>query len=171
MTFLAETAATTGEVVAPVPAPAPVTRAWIRPEAVRAILDAYVKSAATEPCGVLLGRERRGSVRVADVVVLPNVHPAPDRSFLMDPEGILRATKDARAADLEVVGTWHGHVRGGPWPGRADHEAALGPASAPPSLRPRVLVIVGRGTRGRPVLRAFSARASDGSLFEIPLSV
>jgi proteasome lid subunit RPN8/RPN11 len=143
------------------PAPAPV-RARIDPSAVAALLDAYSAATADEPCGLLFGERDGAFVSIREAPSLENVHPSPDRSFLLDPDEQQRAIRERRDRGLELVGTWHGHVRGGPFPGQQDLEGVL-------AAHAGIVVIVGRGTRGRAVMRAYVPTARDAK--EIPLSV
>lgn len=143
--------------------PKTVRRVWIDAGAVRAVLAAYGAAGAHEPCGLLLGAESPEGVQVVEAPALANVHSAPDRAFLISPEEQLRVAREGKERNLEVVGAWHGHVRGGPWPGYADEDAATGESPT----RLRVLLIVGRGAGGRPVLRAFAP--GRRGLREVPL--
>jgi proteasome lid subunit RPN8/RPN11 len=145
------------------------TKAWIDPHAVRALLDAYASASGEEPCGLLLGRRRGDAAWIDEAIALRNVHAEPRRAFLLDPAGHLGAARDARERGLEVLGTWHGHLEGPPYPGLADAEGMSAfraiPGDATPG--PALLAIVGRGTTGRAVLRVF-APGPDGPR-EIPL--
>ena len=149
------------------PPVAPVARAWIEPEAVDSLLKAYGAAAATEPCGLLLGARQGAVVWIREAPALRNVHPSPDRAFLLDPDEQIRVATAARQRGREVIGAWHGHVRGGPFPGEQDVSGAA-PVEDLPS-RHAVLVIVGRGTRGRAVMRAYAL--GRGGPDEIPLAL
>jgi proteasome lid subunit RPN8/RPN11 len=124
---------------------------------VPALIEAWSAAGGREPCGLLVGVVERGVLRIDRAVSLPNVHPTPAEAFALEPEDQVRAAAEARGAGLVVVGTWHGHLAGGPWPGRMDVEAmeasrALTDALAAP---PWVHLVVARGTSARPVVRAF----------------
>ena len=69
-----------------------------------------------EGCGVLLGREV-GDVRVVErVAPLVNRHPdSRHNRYLIAPENVLEAEREAREAGLDVVGFFHSHP---------DHSAA-----------------------------------------------
>jgi proteasome lid subunit RPN8/RPN11 len=148
---------------------AALSRAWIEAEAVGSLMKAYAAAAAAEPCGLLLGARKDRVVWIREAPVLRNAHPAPDRAFLLDPDEQQRVARDAQARGLEVVGTWHGHVRGGPFPGEQDTAGATPAREGGLPSRHAVLVIVGRGTRGRAVMRAYSADEAGPS--EIPLAL
>jgi proteasome lid subunit RPN8/RPN11 len=131
------------------------------------LLDAWTPAHGSEPCGLLLGTIESGVLRVQEAVAVRNSHSTPDRAFQIRPEDQAPVLRDAPARGLQVVGTWHGHLRGGPFPGWQDHEGFLEASRVSPTGVGHALVIVGRGTAGRPVLRAF---VPDGRrLREIPL--
>ncbi len=144
----------------------PIVRAWIRPSAVRSILDAYAAAGGREPCGLLLGRTTAGTARIREAPQARNAHPRPGSNFLVAPEDHARIQREARADDAEVVGYWHGHLAGPAAPGHGDREG-LAAAEGVEGRLP-LLVIVGRGAGVAPVVRAWSRRACG--LREVPLA-
>jgi proteasome lid subunit RPN8/RPN11 len=142
-------------------------RAWIAPGAVATLLAAYRSAAGVEPCGVVAGRLDRDAARIASAIPLRNAHAMPDRAFLMTPEDLLGASRRAADGGGALLGFWHGHLQGGPYPGREDESEFLAFAAGPNAAWAKVLVVAGRGASGRPVLRAY-ARSRD-VLREVPL--
>jgi len=63
-----------------------------------------------ETCGLLLGRQAVGLVRVRELLQARNLNRerAGDR-FLLDPQGFIRGDALARRLGLEIVGIWHSH--------------------------------------------------------------
>jgi proteasome lid subunit RPN8/RPN11 len=142
-----------------------VTRAWIRPEALRALLDAYASAEGREPCGALLGTVAPPHVRVEGAVALENVHPLGDRAFRVAPEALLHVVRHARAAGTSVVGIWHGHLEGRSTPGREDVASHVEAGD----LAPALLVVLGRGLGPAPVVSAW-ARGKRG-FYRVTLAV
>jgi proteasome lid subunit RPN8/RPN11 len=106
-------------------------------------------------------------VRIRAAEALRNAHPTPDRGFLIEPEEILAALRRAEETGAGLVGFWHGHLVGGPFPGERDESDFLAFAEGQNGAWARALVVVGRGAAGRPVLRAY-VRSRTG-LREVPL--
>lgn len=78
-----------------------------------------------ECCGVLLGREARGVVRVDRSV--PAVNQRRDRRsdrYRVSPRLLLGLQKRARADNLEMVGCYHSHPMGDPRPSLVDRADA-----------------------------------------------
>jgi proteasome lid subunit RPN8/RPN11 len=144
----------------------PPAAVWITPDAVGALLEAWRRPAGAEPCGLLLGGVDRAGIRVREVAALPNRHATPDRAFLLDPADQTEARRAAEARGLAVVGYWHGHLRGGPFPGWQDREGAEAAARAG-GIAASAMLIAGCGSGGHPVLRAFVPRGRR--LIEVPL--
>ena len=121
------------------------------------MLDAHASAGGVEPCGLLVGRRAETVLRVAEAVALRNAHADPRRAFLLDPEAHLREAAAARERGLEVLGTWHGHLTGPPVPGVGDAEGMAAFAAIPGEADRGscLLAIVGRGSGGRAVVRAF----------------
>jgi proteasome lid subunit RPN8/RPN11 len=128
-----------------------------RPNVLRELIAAWEVSPRSEPCGLLLGRLERQVLEVERAVALPNVHETADRAFRIAPADLLRVSREARRAGLEVVGAWHAHPRGAAWPGVADREAMDASRAVTDALgtTPWIHVIVGLGSGAKAVVRAF----------------
>ncbi len=74
-------------------------------------LEAHLERAYPEEgCGVLLGRDGPQGRRVERVIGFENRQDdARGRRYLIDPEQLLGAEREARAQGLEVVGFFHSH--------------------------------------------------------------
>ena len=129
--------------------------AWVQAEVVQALLAADREAATTrsEPCGALLGYHGPRGTEVLEAVALTNTHPSPGRGFAIEPQAVLAAARDARSRGLDVVGFWHAHIEGPAWPGMLDEEGMR--AAQAEGIGPYVHLVVGRGSTGRRVLRAF----------------
>ena len=64
-----------------------------------------------EICGVLLGREAGGHKTVTDLLPIENQFEADEQyhRFLITPQDMFRAEKQARGQGLSVVGFYHSH--------------------------------------------------------------
>ena len=63
-----------------------------------------------EGCGVLLGREAEGERWVERVIAIDNVREdSRHNRYLIAPGQFLAAEREARAADLDVIGFFHSH--------------------------------------------------------------
>lgn len=162
----------------PPPRPRPVisrfTHVVIEPEAVSALLASQTEATKAEPCGLLVGRRAGETAHIRLAVAIPNAHMTPDRGFLLATREALEAARASRDAGHAILGTFHGHLRGAPFPSAADiaglAAASLGPGSAnAPNALAHVFVIVGRGQGPRPVMRSWTWRANR--LREIPMRV
>lgn len=131
----------------------PLLQIWMSSPALKAVLDAGAAKDRVEPCGALFGYRVPLGAEVLEAVRVKNAHPSPDRAFLLDPLGIVEAARAARAKGLDLVGFWHGHLDGPAWPGMLDEEGMRAVQSD--SLAPYAHVVVGRGTTGKRVIRAF----------------
>jgi len=88
----------------------------ILPRAVRDAVIAHARAAApSECCGVLIGSE--GAITSA--VAANNLSGNPNR-FLVDPADHIRASREARAAGLDVVGFYHSHPHSAAVPSETD---------------------------------------------------
>jgi proteasome lid subunit RPN8/RPN11 len=78
-----------------------------------------------ECCGFLLGEERDGAIRVARIAPAANERQESRHNrFVMSPETVLAAHKEARAAGLAVVGYYHSHPDHPAEPSEFDREHA-----------------------------------------------
>lgn len=83
----------------------------------------HARSSADEVCGVLIGR-RAPWLIAHDVLPGRNLHPHPDRHFLLDPHTLLHADTLARAQGHAIIGFYHSHPSGGSVPSMHDRRAA-----------------------------------------------
>ena len=153
----------------PAPSPAiPGRRLRLSPQALAVLESALSEAAGVEPCGYLLGQAQGDAAAEArEAVVGLNVHPQPARAYRLDPEAHLAVSRDARARGLRVVGFWHAHLVGAPYPSRADREEA-------PTFGPSLHLIVGRDEKGPPRVtawRALQEGPSQGDFEELVLEV
>jgi len=84
-----------------------------------------VRTYPEECCGFLLGEERAGTTRVDRVVPAANEREdSRHNRFVMNPETVLAAHQEARAAGLSVVGYYHSHPDHPAEPSEFDREHA-----------------------------------------------
>jgi proteasome lid subunit RPN8/RPN11 len=84
-----------------------------------------VRTYPEECCGFLLGEERGVTTRVDRVVPAANERQdSRHNRFVMSPETVLAAHKEARAAGLSVVGYYHSHPDHPAEPSEFDREHA-----------------------------------------------
>jgi proteasome lid subunit RPN8/RPN11 len=110
-----------------------------------------------EGCGVLIGRFAGDSVEVVEATSgrNTNVERSRDR-YLLDPADIVRADREARTRDLDIVGFWHSHP---------DHPASPSQFDTDHAWMDYVYVIVNTITGGSGDLNGFTL-AADGGPFE-----
>lgn len=89
-----------------------------------------------EACGLLLGHDGR----IESALQAPNVHPAPETHFEIDPQALVDAHRAARSGGPEVLGYWHSHPVGPAAPSATDRAHATGDG--------KVWAIVGEGRVG-----------------------
>lgn len=78
-----------------------------------------------EGCGVLLGRDADGTRVVERAIPLENTQgETRERRYLLAPEQILAAEREARSAGLDVVGFFHSHPDHPAIPSAFDREHA-----------------------------------------------
>jgi proteasome lid subunit RPN8/RPN11 len=77
-----------------------------------------------EACGLLEGQDVDGPRTVVAIHPIPNVDPAPDRRYTIDPEAWLRLEHAARRRGQTIIGVWHSHPHGDPTPSSTDRELA-----------------------------------------------
>lgn len=158
----------------PRPTPPRFTHVVIEPAAVSALLAAYAASKTAEICGLIVGKRLGETAHIRNADAIPNAHPTPERGFLLSTREALESARAARAAGHAILGTFHGHLRGAPFPSAADvaglQAASLGPGNAAaPNALPHIFLIVGRGAGTQPVMRAWTWRGAR--LREIPMRV
>ena len=76
-----------------------------------------------ECCGLLEGTREDGDFRVTAVHRVRNLAASGNR-FEMEPEDQFAAHKRARAQGHAIVGCYHSHPNGQPWPSQADRAGA-----------------------------------------------
>lgn len=109
--------------------------------------------APRECCGMLVG----DGTSIADHVRATNLAEGTTR-FLIDPQDHIRALREARARDLDVVGFYHSHPRSRAYPSPTD-VAECGYAGV-------LHLIVGKDETGAPDARLFTI---DGeTITEVP---
>jgi proteasome lid subunit RPN8/RPN11 len=157
-------------------APKPVrprfTHVVIEPAAVASLLAAWGSSTDAEPCGLVVGKRAGETAIVRGAIPIPNAHVQPDRGFLLSTREALEQARAAGVAGHAILGTFHGHLRGAPFPSAADiaglQAASLGPGNAAaPNALPHVFLIVGRSSGPKPVIRAWTWR--EQRLRELPM--
>lgn len=82
------------------------------------LLDRAAASPAEEVCGLLLGR----AGRIDAAPAAANVAPNRARRFELDPAMLIAAHKAARNGGPQLLGHYHSHPTGMPWP--SAHDAA-----------------------------------------------
>lgn len=115
--------------------------------------DAYPE----ECCGFLLGSELPWGAVVERVLTADNEHPsARSNRYLIPPERVLAARREARALNLRIVGYYHSH------PGRSAEPSGHDLEDAWPAVS-YLIVPVAEGVPGRP--RSWRLR-EDGRGFQ-----
>ncbi len=111
-----------------------------------------------EGCGVLIGRFVGDRVEVVEATSGRNTNTerARDR-YLLDPGDILRADRDARSRELDIVGFWHSHP---------DHPARPSQFDTDHAWLDYVYVIVNTTADGAGDMNGF-ALAAEGGPFEL----
>jgi proteasome lid subunit RPN8/RPN11 len=77
-----------------------------------------------ECCGLLMGDERDGTLRIERVVATQNMAAEPERNFEIDPRALIDAQRAAREDGGQVVGYYHSHPAGAARPSATDREMA-----------------------------------------------
>lgn len=84
-----------------------------------------LKGYPCETCGILVGGQVNGEVRVEQVFEARNLNTerAHDR-YVLNPDDLMSADLAARKAGLDIVGFWHTHPDHPARPSETDREAA-----------------------------------------------
>jgi proteasome lid subunit RPN8/RPN11 len=121
----AETPSGAAETDAPAEPEPAVTALAVSAADMDAIGRHAVRTYPEECCGFLLGEERGVTTRVDRVVPAANERQdSRHNRFVMSPETVLAAHKEARAAGLSVVGYYHSHPDHPAEPSEFDREHA-----------------------------------------------
>ncbi|GAA5061492.1 desampylase [Erythrobacter westpacificensis] len=89
--------------------------------AVIALLRGEAKRAyPNECCGILLGDD----AGITNALPARNVHPSPRTHFEIDPQALVDAHRAARSAGPQVLGYYHSHPAGPPYPSSTDRAEA-----------------------------------------------
>lgn len=107
------------------------------------IIAHALEESPNEACGLLGGKEGR----VEKVYPLPNVERSPVR-YRAEPEAQFRAMTEIEERGWEIVGIYHSHPWGPPYPSGVDVEMAYYPEA--------IYLIVSLGDPQRPVVKAFN---------------
>ncbi|WRO68191.1 M67 family metallopeptidase [Tsuneonella sp. CC-YZS046] len=100
------------------------TEIHISPTVLTDLLSEAARVAPEEACGLLMGHERDGRLRIARAVAAPNVAAEPERRFEIDPRVLIDAQRAAREGGAQVVGYYHSHPAGAARPSATDREMA-----------------------------------------------
>jgi proteasome lid subunit RPN8/RPN11 len=122
----AKAQAASASAVAPAPpAPVPAPELTVSATDMDAIGRHAERTYPEECCGFLLGEAQDGATRVERVVPAANERgDSRHNRFVMSPETVLAAHKEARAAGLAVVGYYHSHPDHPAEPSEFDREHA-----------------------------------------------
>ena len=101
-----------------------------------------------ECCGLILGRDGH----LEEVIPMRNLRPAPDYYF-MDPEQQVKVFSEMEKNGKSLLGIYHSHPNGPPYPSNTDLELAYHPDT--------FYFIVSLENRDHPELRAFMLKNED----------
>ena len=91
------------------------------PEKIRKQIFSAARAAhPREACGILLGRA--GRIIVARET--RNIHPKPETHFEIDPQALIDAHRAEREGGLQIMGYFHSHPTGEPYPSETDRAMA-----------------------------------------------
>lgn len=94
----------------------------------RRVYDAIIEhgrdGGRNEVCGILAGSYDDPSSRVVACEPIDNVSTTPRQRYEMDPEALLREIEAIEDRGLDVVGFYHTHPAGPPYPSAVDAEQA-----------------------------------------------
>ena len=88
----------------------------------RVILSAAWEAMPNEACGLLLGRF--GRIQTARPT--RNLHPTPETHFEIDPQALIDTHRAEREGGLKLMGYFHSHPTGEPYPSDTDRALAAG---------------------------------------------
>ena len=106
--------------------PRPASRIGLPQELAAVIAEHGEQTYPDECCGVLLGREEGGERVIERLLPIDNQWDAGERRrrFLITPDDILRAEREARRQGLDVLGFYHSHPNAPARPSEFDRENA-----------------------------------------------
>jgi desampylase len=87
------------------------------------MIDHCRASLPNEGCGLLLGRRDRDSAEITRALPAANILASPHR-YEIEPEAVLAADHQARAAGQLLLGAWHSHPDGTAEPSATDRAEA-----------------------------------------------
>ena len=96
---------------------------YIRYKEYCAILDYCKSQLPIEACGLLGGKKEEGNCYVEKVYFLSNVEKSRNHFSMIHREQF-QAAKDMRRDGHELLGNFHSHPCGKPWPSREDKRLA-----------------------------------------------
>ena len=115
-----------------------------------------------ECCGLLVGHDGEGDIRVTRVVDSPNVHPERTRDrFEVDPKIRLDLERELRGTPERIVGHFHSHPDHPAMPSETDRTMAFEPAL--------IWVIVAVVGGGMEELRAFKMNEPHSGFDELEI--
>ncbi len=90
----------------------------IRKEIYEEMINHCINSLPYEACGILAGREK-----VSYIYKIRNIEPS-SVSYFMDPLEQLRAMKEIREKNIDMIAIYHSHPWGNAYPSQKDRELA-----------------------------------------------
>jgi proteasome lid subunit RPN8/RPN11 len=96
---------------------------YVEREALAAIVAHARAEAPRECCGLLVG----AGGRIVEAVALPNVDPAPERRFQVDPRDHINLRRSLRGGARSIAGVYHSHPGSPAVPSPTDVAEALYP--------------------------------------------
>lgn len=93
---------------------------WVAKKAHQRLIEEACNAHPNECCGLLLGRLRR----IQLVRPACNVHSTPETHFEIDPQALLDAYRAEREGGPAVLGFYHSHPFGRPYPSETDRALA-----------------------------------------------
>ena len=116
-----------------------------------------------EGCGVLIGGRTPSRVEIVAVTNARNLNTERSRDrYLMDPQDMLRADRDARDRGVDVVGYWHSHP---------DHPAAPSRFDTDHAWADLVYIICATSKEGTGDVNAFTLQDEGGDFVPMLLIV
>ena len=102
----------------------PLRRLWVGRALAADLGERAREGAPEEVCGLLLGLRRGPEARVTRAPPCPNLAPPADRRrrFAIDPVEVLRAMRDLRGTEEELLGFYHSHPEGEAEPSPTDRK-------------------------------------------------